>query len=126
MITLQELFKVFWTITEINITARSPDGLFLHEWIHGEDISVSTHMRYREQAGELTIKQEKINHHAEQTRGGAELGWGVNEKLFPKAILNAPIRHMTTYERSRNRGHYLNVDVEMQYMTAEILKETQQ
>lgn len=116
MMTLRDLFEVFWTITEANITARDADGKFLHKWIFGDKILVSRYMDYDIDQGKLTIVKEKINHHGDPARGGSEMGWGVKTKLFQNDILDAPITHMTTASRGTG-AHDLYADVEMQPLT---------
>lgn len=115
MMTLRDLFEVFWTITEATITARDADGKFLHKWIFGDDILKSRFMDADIDAGKLTIVNEKINHHGEPSRGGAEIGWGVKTKLFPNDILDAPITHMTP--TSYGNHHGILADIEMQPLT---------
>lgn len=118
MINLRELFKVFWTITEIRITARDPAGKFLHEWIYEENVQPSIHMERDIELGRLTVFDKKINAHGDPVRGGAEMGWGVKEDLFPKAILDAPIRHLTG---AGHEVHSLLCDIEMQPITVETI-----
>ena len=117
MITLRELFAVSWDITELEITAREPESMkFIHEWIYGEDIHESTHMYYDRMEGKLSIIEGRINYHGEAARGGAETGWGVKEKLFPKEILDAPVTHLSMYDKGR--GKKCRVDIEMHRITA--------
>ena len=127
MITLRDIFAVTWDITELWITAREPESMqFIHQWAYGDGIRETTHMYYDRMDGKLTMVNNRINHHGEATRGGAEMGWGVNEKLFPPAILDAPVTHMLMRDRSQGRGTTCSVDVEMHRLTAEtiITKET--
>lgn len=118
MMTLKDLFETFWTITEVRITAREPKtGAFIHEWIYGPAISVSTYMRYDIDDGKLTVVDGKINAHGEPTRGGSEIGWGVKEKLFHKALLDAPVTHLNVFHW-HNGEYRISVDVEMQKLEA--------
>lgn len=118
MMTLKDLFETFWTITEVRITAREPEtGIFIHEWIYGPAIGVSTYMRYDIADGKLTVVDGKINAHGDQTRGGSEIGWGVKEKLFPKKLIEAPITHMSATNKWHG-GHSIAVDVEMSKLEA--------
>lgn len=119
MMTLRDLFEVYWTITEVHLTVRDADGKFLHRWIFAEGITdrETIHMYHDRKAGKLTLMDVKINRHGDPARGGgSEMGWGINEQLFAKAMLDAPIRHMgvmsSLIERTR-----LDVDVEMQPLT---------
>lgn len=124
MFILRDLLDAFWTITEISLTARDPDGKFLHEWVFGEDIRLTRHMEYEQDRGRLTFRNVKVNHHGERTRNGPEIGWGVNMKIFPPGVLEAPVRHMSAHSSSMGlEGHSLIVDVEMQEYTVEIAKE---
>lgn len=115
--TLRDLFKVMWAITEIRITAREPeDGKYLHQWIYGPDIHETTQMFYGKQNGKLTVVKCKINAHGDETRGGSEMGWGVKEKLLPKELIDAPIRHLGVVN-SRSGEYRVYADVEMQKLT---------
>lgn len=118
MITLRELFKVTWDIAEVNITARAPDLSFIHEWIFGEHVKESIHQRYDREDGKLTIRQEKIQYHGEQTRGGPEMGWGVNEKLFPPELIDAPVTVLNMHPMCCGWGTHVRADVELQPLTA--------
>lgn len=120
MITLRDLFKVFWTITEVDVTAREPDtGKFIHKWIYSEGITErETIFQYHERMdGKLTLVDVKVNAHGDPARGGAEIGWGVKEKLFPNAMLDAQITHMgvlSTYAGTSS----VSVDIELPWLTA--------
>jgi len=119
--TLKDLFKVLWTIIEITVTVRDPDGIYIHRWEYGPDIDVSAHMAYEISRKKLTVVNIKVNEHGNPKGNGIEMGWGVNEKIFPKAILEAPIKHMSV--RNRQKGDVLSVDIEMQPLTAMTLVE---
>lgn len=122
MMTLRDLFDVFWTVTEVSITARKDDGEFLHQWIYGENINETLHMYHDRMAGKLTLVDGKINAHGDPTRGGSEIGWGVKTKLFPKDLLDAPITHMgvRSYQSGTNS---VSVDVTMHPLTVAALVE---
>lgn len=127
MLTLRELFKLTYDIAEVCITARTPDdGHYLHEWIFGEHIYETGHMYHERIEGKLTIRNEKIQHHGEPARGGAEIGWGVKDKLFPKELLYAPITHLSMVPMSQGRGTKVRVDVEMQELTAMMLVKSEE
>lgn len=119
MMTLRELFEVFWTITELEITARDPNTKYLHRWIYGpEALKTETIHQYHDRmAGKLTIVEAKLNAHGDPARGGAEIGWGVKEKLLPKELIDAPITHMGVIGHHSGE-HTVYVDVEMQELTA--------
>lgn len=116
-LNLKEIFEVFWTITECDITARDSNGYFLHKWKYAPKITETVHMKYDRLDGKLTLCEQKINAHGDQTRGGSEMGWGVKPKIFPDALLSAPITHMTASSLAQGNGHVLYVDVEMQPLT---------
>ena len=123
MIILRDLFEVVWDITELKVTAYSPEPKLLHEWIFGENIYETIHMWHDRKKGLLTIVDEKINSHGEPGRGGGpEIGWGVKEKLFPKELLDSKVTHLWLRSRGNWEGQRLCVEVEMQELTAEILK----
>lgn len=119
--TLKDLLDVLWTVVEVDITARDPEGVFLHEWIYGPDIKVSAHMAYEINKGKLTVVNAKVNEHGNPKGSSIEMGWGVNKKLFPKDIIEALIKHMTV--GNRQRGDVLRVDIEMQPLTVMTLVE---
>lgn len=119
MMTLRDLFDAAWDITELDITAREPEGMkFIHRWKYGDHTTETLHMYHERQAGRLSIVEGRINHHGEASRGGAEMGWGVKTKLFPAEILDAPVLHLSMYPLSQGRGTHCMVDVEMQKVTA--------
>ena len=121
MITLNELFEVTWNITELDVMARDPGGHLLHEWIFGQDVVETIHMYHRRIAGELTIRQEKINHHGEDTgRGTSEIGWGVKEQMIPKELRESPITHLIMSNR-RSGETKVYCDAEMQELTCEMI-----
>ena len=114
--TLRELFEVMWSITELRVTARDPDGTFIHEWIYGPNVYETSHMYNDRIEGKLTIVKEKINAHGDPTRGGSEMGWGVKEKLIPKELLDAPMTHLGVI--NHRAGEYsVGADVTMQELT---------
>lgn len=125
MITLDELFKVTWDITEIQITARAHDLHFLHQWIYGEGITETSHMHYERVSGNLTFCPIKINAHGDDNgHGTSEIGWGVKEELIPKELREAPVTHLMMRTRCKG-GHEVSVDVEMQELTcAAVVMET--
>ena len=117
MMTLKDLFNVHWNVMELNITGRNPDGRFIHEWIYGEKIYVSGHMKRRVDEGELTIVEKKINyHHDRKSDGSAEIGWAVKEKELPKALITAPVVHLGF--SSKYEGTLIYADVELSELTA--------
>ena len=105
MMTLRDLFEVMWSITEIEISAYD-DNHFVHRWIYGPKAldKETIHQYHDRMDGNLTIVQEKINAHGEPTRGGAEIGWGVKTKLFPNALIDAPVTHLGVM--NINAGEY--------------------
>ena len=126
MITLRELFQVTWSITKINIRAYTPDGVrtkdgmsFIHEWIYGDNINESVHQRHDREDGKLSIIEGRINHHGESTRGGAEIAWGVKEKIFPKGLIDAPITHLIMNSRyGAHSGCEIYVNIELPELEA--------
>lgn len=118
MMTLRDLFGVLWTITEIEITARASDSHYLHRWIYGPEAlqKETRHQFYDRQEGKLTIVETKINAHGDETRGGAEMGWGVKEKLFPAALIDAPVTHLGVMN-IRSGEHRIYADVELPELT---------
>lgn len=125
MITLRELFQVTWDITLVKIWAYTPDGeklkdgmRLIHKWIYGDDIQESVHQRYDREDGKLSIIEGRINHHGEPTRGGAEIGWGVKEKIFPKGLIDAQITHLSMHSRYKGNGCEVFVYIELPELEA--------
>ena len=117
MMTLKDLFEVHWNVIELNITGRNPEGRLIHQWIYGENIYVSIHMKRRVDEGELTIVDKKINYHRDlKSDGGAEMGWGVKEKVLPKALITAPVTRLMF--SSKHEGSLVYADVELSDLTA--------
>lgn len=122
MITLRDVFAVYLSIVEVDITAREPETLiYIHEWEYGPNVAITAHRAYEVSKGRLTVVQKKVNAHGEPTRNGPEIGWGVKTEIFPKELLDAPITsmHVSNYRT----GDKLTVDVEMQRLTAMTLVE---
>ena len=120
MITLRDLFEVTWDITKLDITAREPETTtYVHRWLYGEGITETIHMYHERKAGRLSIIEGRINHHGEPTRSGSEIGWGVNEKLLPAEIIDAPVTHLLMMPRPRGNGTWCCVDIEMHPLTAQ-------
>lgn len=116
MIALNELSRVIWNITRLDITARDNEGKFLHRWIYGEQITETIHMYHERIAGRLTIVEGKINGQGDMTRGGAEIGWGLKTDLIPKQLLTAPVTKLTPVNYKSGRLE-LMMDVEMHPLT---------
>lgn len=125
MITLRELFKVTWDITELTITARAPNMRFLHERWYAPDAErrETTHQMYDRLDGKLTVRNIKINAHGDNARNGPEMGWGVKEELLPKLLIDAPVTHlrMTSAFASTGGGVHVRVDVELKELQAQVL-----
>ena len=118
--TLRELFEVFWSITEVSVTAREPGSMqFIHKWEYSEGITdrETIHQYHDRMDGKLTLVDVKINAHGDPARGGSEIGWGVKEKLFPKEMLDAPITHMNVHSRHSGTSS-VSVDIELARLTA--------
>lgn len=118
MMTLRDLFEVMWSITELHINAYD-DNRLVHKWIYGpEALQKETIHQYHERMdGMLTIVEEKINAHGDPTRGGAEIGWGVKEKLFPTALIDAPITHLGVMNHHSGENR-VDVSIELSGLTA--------
>lgn len=122
MVTLREFSKVFWTITRLSVTGRTPDSRFIHKWLWGPDIQPSIHQEYDVKQGELTINHIKINAHCgTDKRGLVEMGWGLKTELFSDLILDAPITHMLV--TPIKGGHEVYIDVKLDQLKAMCLLE---
>ena len=120
--TLRDLIEVWWSPVEVTIIARDENMRFLHEWIFGPKVNESLYQWHDRKAGKLDIVDVRVNHHGERKKNGdSEMGWGINEKVFPEAILDAPIRimHPTT---SGCFGDSVRLEVEMNKLQVEVIK----
>lgn len=119
MMTIRELARAFWTITELHITVRDPSSKFLHRWIYEPGITdrETIHQYHERMEGKLTLVDKQINAHGQPGRKGPEMGWGLNTNLFPNAILDAPITHMGVMN-AHHEGDRVYLDVEMPELTA--------
>lgn len=129
MITLRDLTNVMYTITHIDITARGPDGKYLHRWMYGPDIKETRHMYHDRLDGKLTIVDCKLNAHGDSGRGGSEIGWGVKTKLIPGVLLDAPIIVLHVLPTFSSKDTDVRVDVavhplEVACLMVEPLKES--
>ena len=124
MITLRELFKVMWEITELGVTARDPETeRFLHEWQYGKYIHETIHMYHDRRAGKLSIINKNINHHGKPKGNGFEMGWGVSEKVFPTQLIDAEITHLITSPLPQGRGYRVSCDISLDESIVKILLE---
>lgn len=122
--TLRDLIPVWWTPVKITIIARNEDRHFLHEWIFGPDVHESMHQWHDRKDGKLDIIDTRVNFHGEpKKKGDSEMGWGINPKIFPDAILDAPIQVMVP-TTSSSYGDSVRLEVEMNPMQVEIIKGT--
>ena len=123
MITIREVSRVTWDITELTIIGRNPQSSrYLHEWIIGDKLHISMYQWHDIRDGKLTAIEQKINAHGDRTRGGfTEMAWGLKEKTVPPELLDAPITHMCMTSRGSWNGVHLRVDVEINQLTVECL-----
>lgn len=117
--TLNDLIEVWWTIGEINVTARNYKGEYLKRFVFGENILASRHMEHDIDEGRLRLVDRKINFHGESKKNGPVMEWGVDERRIPPDIRDAEIMHMDAYKTSGNWTH-LSVDVYMAPLRVEM------
>ena len=124
MMTLRDLAEVWWDIQLVSVDARTEDGKLLHTWEFGENIRETNHMWHDRKKGVLDIVDVKVNDHGKEKKNGRfEDGWGVNKKVFPDLILDAPISHMVP-SPSNYFGDKVYIDVVMSREAVEMVKAT--
>lgn len=123
--TIQDIAKVTWTITTLDITARDESGQYLHRWIIGEGAApdnqpVRTKWDWR--AGRISLFPRKINaHNDEKSNGQPDMGWGLKNEAIPGTLLNAEITRLSM-RCSDGITYRVTVDVIISSLEVEMLK----
>ena len=123
MTTLKEILELTWTVTELNVTVREPNGHLVKQYIIGEGCNEETatvHQKHRINKGELEMIDRKINYFGDKGRHGD--GWGSKFTEIPKELLDLKV----TYFRQSSRygswsGTMLNADLESEGEQMELI-----
>lgn len=94
MTTLKEILELTWTVTELDVTVREPNGHFIKQYIIGEgcnEESATIHEKHRINKGELEMIDRKINYFGDEGRKGD--GWGSKFSEIPKQLLDLKVTH---------------------------------
>lgn len=124
MILLRDLLDVMFDITEMEITARKPEGSRIHGFYFSEsDFSqlppgVRNDIRY----GKTTFVPGRMNVNGRRKKdGSSEMAYGVEFKVIPKELLDGEVSHFL--DRSVQYGRHLYVEIhihELQCETARV------
>lgn len=109
--TLLDIAKVQPAITELDITARDENLLYVHRWIIGENASEKPMGIWRDvQDGKLTVISESVNAFGQKKGNGQpEIGYAFRPDAVPKELLTAPVTHLSMVPVQY--GHKVSVDV---------------
>lgn len=125
MITLRELFDVTWSITRVELTARSSGDLsLLHQFWLGDQCDrehLPPGLVHDWAKDAITLSPRKINEHGEPGRGGPEIGWGLKKRSIPDELLDAEIVHLRMQCRD-GITYTVSADIIMQELQIEMLK----
>ena len=100
MTTLKEILELTWTVTELDVTVREPNGHFIKQYIIGEGCNEETatvHEKHRMNKGELEMIDRKINYFGDKGRKGD--GWGSKFSEIPKELLSLKVTHFRQSSR---------------------------
>lgn len=100
MTTLKEILELTWTVTELDVTVREPNGHFIKQYIIGEgcnEESATIHEKHRMNKGELEMIDRKINYFGDKGRKGD--GWGSKFSEIPKQLLDLKVTHFRQSSR---------------------------
>lgn len=109
MTTLKEILDLTWTVTELDVTVREPNGHFIKQYIIGEGCGEETatvHQWHRIKKGELEMIDRKINYFGDNGRKGD--GWGSKFSEIPKELLSLKVTH---FRQSSRYGSYTGTEL---------------
>ena len=109
MTTLKEILELTWTVTELDVTVRDPNGYFIKQYIIGEGCGEETatvHQWHRIKKGELEMIDRKINYFGDRGRKGD--GWGSKFSEIPKQLLDLKVTH---FRQSSRYGSYTGTEL---------------
>lgn len=120
MILLRDLLEVMFDVTEMEITARKPEGLRIHGFYFSKsDFSqLSQGTRDRIRYGETTFIPGRMNVNGRRKKdGSSEIAYGVEFKAIPKELLDGEVIHFL--DRSAQHGRHLYVEIHIQELQCE-------
>lgn len=126
MVILGDLLDILNDVTKLEVWAYD-DYRLQHKWIFGEGVEETIHQWHERKSGILSIIDRKINFHGDPGRKGTpEMGWGVNKKDIPPALLKTEVLHILLGNRGGGitspGGRSLFVYVNLDALTAEVIK----
>ena len=114
MTTLKEILELTWTVTELDVTVREPNGHFIKQYIIGEgcnEENATIHEKHRINKGELEMIDRKINYFGDEGRKGD--GWGSKFSEILKQLLDLKVTHFRQSSRYGSwNGSELTVSLE--------------
>lgn len=120
MILLRDLLEVMFDVTEMEVTARKPEGSRIHGFYFSEsDISrlppgVKNNIRYEK----TTFIPGRMNVNGRRKKdGSSEMAYGVEFKVIPKELLDGEVSHFL--DRSAHYGRHLYVEIHIQELQCE-------
>ena len=121
---LRDIADVTWAITRLDITVRDETGQLLHQYLIGDwPEKLGIGIVYDVSAGRTTICRRDINHHGRPARGGSEIGWGLDKKAVPKALLDAEITRLMMDCYGSTSATKISVDVMIPKLAYEVEKQ---
>lgn len=104
MTTLKEILELTWTVTELDVTVREPNGKLIKQYKIGDgcnEENATIHEKHRINQGELELIDRKINYFGDKGRNGD--GWGSKFNEIPKELLDLKVTH---FRQSSRYGSY--------------------
>lgn len=120
MILLRDLLEVMFDVTEMEITARKPEGSRIHGFYFSEsDFSrLPPGIRDRIRYGETTFIPGRMNVNGRRKKdGSSEMAYGVEFKVIPKELLDGEVSHFI--DSSIHYGRHLHVEIHIQELQCE-------
>lgn len=102
MTTLKEILELTWTVTELDVTVREPNGHFIKQYIIGEgcnEESATVHQWHEIKKGKLEMIDKKINCFGDKKGNSVESGWGSKFSEIPKELLDLKVTHFRQSSR---------------------------
>lgn len=118
---LLDIADVAWATTRLDITVRDETGRRLRQYLIGdwpEQLGIGTVQDII--AGRTMICRRNINVHGRPTRGGSEMGWGLDKKSVPKVLATAEITRLTMDCYGRSSAIMVDVDIMIPKLTYEV------
>lgn len=120
MILLRDLLDVMFDVTEMEITARKPEGSRIHGFYFSESdfLQLPPGIRNRIRYGETTFIPGRMNVNGRRKKdGSSEMAYGVEFKVIPKELLEGEVSHFL--DSSIHYGRHLYVEIHIQELQCE-------